>query len=156
MKEVRIYFECLEQGAHFIKPILEQTEAFKKKLFEIKLIKLTGNFHIYSKLIAQVVYLKDPDILITVIEDEIEYPLFQLEISTAVFTEDHELQRFDGIVASTENNCIYGKLSPINKTSQSAHGGNTKFNYLTSYKAIYDKLGKLAFHFTGLAMKKGM
>ena len=147
MKEVRIYFECLEQAAHFIKPILEQTDAFKKKLFEIKLIKLTGNFQYYSKLVAPVVYLKDPDILITIVENEIEYPLFQLEISTAVFTEDHELQRFDGIVASTENNCIYGKLSPINKTSQSAHGGNTKFNYLTSYKAIYDKFGKLAFHF---------
>lgn len=155
MKEVRIYFECLEQAAHFIKPILEQTESFKKKLFEIKLIKLTGNFALYSKLVAPVVYLKDPDILITIVEDAIEYPLFQLEISTAVFTEDHELQRFDGIVASTENNCIYGKLSPINKTSQSAHGGNTKFNYLTSYKAIYDKFGKLAFHFDWPCDEKG-
>jgi hypothetical protein len=147
MKEVRIYFECLEQAAHFIKPILEQTEAFKKKLFEIKLVKLTGKFNYYSKLVAPVVYLKDPDILITVVKNQIEYPLFQLEISTAVFTEDHELQRFDGIVASTENNCIYGKLSPVGKISQSVHGGNTKFNYLTSYKAIYDKFGKLAFHF---------
>ncbi|MBK8980809.1 MAG: hypothetical protein IPM38_00445 [Ignavibacteria bacterium] len=147
MKEVRIYFECLEQAAHFIKPILEQTESFNKRLFEIKLIKLAGNFKFYSKLVAPVVYLKDPDILITIVENEIEYPLFQLEISTAVFTEDHELQRFDGIVASIENNCIYGKLSPTNKTSQSAHGGNTKFNYLTSYKAIYDTYGKLAFHF---------
>jgi len=155
MKEVRIYFECLEQAAHFIKPILEQTEAFKRKLFEIKLIKLIGNFRYYSKLVAPVVYLKDPDILITIIENEIEYPLFQLEISTAVFTEDHELQRFDGIVASIENNCIYGKLSPINKISQSAHGGNTNFNYLTSYKAIYDKFGKMAFHFDWPCDKQG-
>lgn len=155
MKEIRIYFECLEQAAHFIKPILEQTEAFKKKLFEIKLIKLTGNFAIYSKLVAPVVYLKDPDILITIIENEIEYPMFQLEISTAVFTEDHELQRFDGIVASIENNCIYGKLSPLSKTSQSSHGGNTKFNYLTSFKAIYDKYKKLAFHFDWPCDKNG-
>ncbi|HRQ55453.1 MAG TPA: hypothetical protein PL018_14435 [Ignavibacteriaceae bacterium] len=155
MKEVRIYFECLEQAAHFIKPILEQSEAFKKKLFEIKLVKLKGNFALYSKLVAPIVYLKDPDILITIVENEIEFPLFQLEISTAVFTEDHELQRFDGIVASTENNCIYGKLSPINKTSLSAHGGNTKFNYLTSYKVIYEKLGKLAFHFDWPCDEKG-
>lgn len=155
MKEVRIYFECLEQAAHFIKPILEQTEPYRKGKFEIKLIRLTGNFRYYSKLIASVVYLKDPDILITIVEDGIEYPLFQLEISTAVFTEDHELQRFDGIVASTENNCIYGKLSPINKVSSSAHGGNTKFNFLTSYKAIYDKLGKLAFHFDWPCDEKG-
>ncbi len=147
MKEIRIYFECLEQAAHYIKPILEQTDAFKKKLFVIKLIKLTGNFALYSKLVAPVVYLKDPDILITIIENEIEYPLFQLEISTAVFTEDHELQRFDGIVASVENNCVYGKLSPVNKTSQSAHGGNTKFNYLTSYKAALETFGRYSFHF---------
>lgn len=73
----------------------------------------------------------------------------------AVFTEDHELQRFDGIVASTDNNCIYGKLSPINKTSQSAHGGNVKFNYLTSYKAIYEKTGRLAFHFDWTCDEKG-
>ncbi|OFY65587.1 MAG: hypothetical protein A3H98_11735 [Bacteroidetes bacterium RIFCSPLOWO2_02_FULL_36_8] len=146
-KEIRIYYECLEQAAHFIKPILEQTEAFKNKLIEIKLVKLTSNFSFYSKLVAPVVYLKDPDILITIIENETEYPLFQLEISTAVFTEDHELQRFDGMVAAIENNCVYGKLSPINKTSQSAHGGNTNFNYLTSYKAIYEKFGKLSFHF---------
>lgn len=147
MKEIRIYFESLEQGAHFIKPILEQSDSFRKKPFEIKLIKLTGNFKYYSKLVAPIVYLKDPDILLTVVENGIEYPLFQLEISTAVFTEDHELQRFDGIVASIENNCIYGKLSPINKTSQSAHGGNTNFNYITSYKAAYEKFGKLSYHF---------
>jgi hypothetical protein len=155
MKEVRIYFECLEQGAHFIKPILEQSDEFKKKPFEIKLIKLTGNFKYYSKLVAPIVYLKDPDILITVIENEIEYPLFQLEISTAVFTEDHELQRFDGIVASTENNCIYGKLSPINKTSQSAHGGNTEFDYITSYKAAYEKFRKMSYHFDWPCDAKG-
>ncbi len=154
-KEIRIYYECLEQATHFIKPILEQSEAFRKKHIGIKLIKLTGNFAFYSKLVAPIVYLKDPDILITLIENEIEYPLFHLEISTAVFTEDHELQRFDGIVAAIENNCIYGKLSPINKTSQSAHGGNTNFNYLTSYKAIYEKFGKLAFHFDWACDDKG-
>jgi len=57
------------------------------------------------------------------------------------------MQRFDGFVASAENNCIYGKLSPINKTSQSAHGGNTKFNYLTSYKAALETFGSYSFHF---------
>jgi hypothetical protein len=146
-KEIRVYYECLEQAAHFIKPILEQTDAFKKNLFEIKLIKLKGNFRFYSRLVAPIIYLKNPDILITVIENETEYPLFQLEISTAVFTEDHELQRFDGIVASIENNCIYGKLSPLHKLSSRPHGGNTKFNYLIPYKAIYEKFRKLSFHF---------
>lgn len=155
MKEVRVYFECLEQAAHYIKPIFEQTREFKKGLFEIKLIKLTGNFVYYSKYVAPIVYLKDPDILITVVEDGIEYPLLQLEISTAVFTEDHELQRFDGIVASVENNCIYGKLSPINKTSWSTHGGNVNFNHLTSYKAIYECFGKIAFHFDWPCDKNG-
>lgn len=155
MKELRIYFECLEQATNYIKPILEKTEAFRKKFFEIKLIKLTGNPIFYSRFIAPIIYLKAPDILITVIEGGVEYPLFQLEISTAVFTEDHELQRFDGIVASIENNCIYGKLSPVNKISQSAHGGNTKFNHLTSYKAIYERFGKLAFHFDWPCDKSG-
>ena len=62
---------------------------------------------------------------------------------------------FDGIVASIENNCIYGKLSPVNKTSQSAHGGNVNFNYITSYKTIYERFGKLTFHFDWPCDKNG-
>lgn len=147
MKEIRIYYECLEQVEHFIKPILESSEEFQKSLFEIKLIKLTGNYEVYSENVAKVVFLKDPDILITIVENKIEYPLFQLEISTAVYTEDHELQRFDGIIASVESNCIYGKLSPLSKKSINAHGGNTKFNHITSYSIIYKNHKVMSYHF---------
>ncbi|OHB70533.1 MAG: hypothetical protein A2W23_03345 [Planctomycetes bacterium RBG_16_43_13] len=155
MKEIRIYFECLEQAAHLIKPIIESTPEFESGKLQLKLIKLAGNHNLYSKNIAPIIFLKEPDILITTIEDGTEYPLFQLEISTAVFTEDHELQRFDGIVASVENNCIYGKLSPVNKRSRNEHGGNVNFNYLSSYKAIYEKYKQLAFHFEWICDDKG-
>ncbi|TAK62795.1 MAG: hypothetical protein EPO24_04660 [Bacteroidetes bacterium] len=147
MKELRIYYECLEQAAHFIKPIIEKTEAFKTKQIEIKLVNLKGDYRLFSKRVAAILFLKNPDILFTIIEDEIEYPIFQLEISTAAYTADHELQRFDGIVASIESNCVYGKLSPINKVSQSSHGGDTDFNYLIPYKAVYDLCHTIAFHF---------
>ena len=95
MKEIRIYFECLEQANHFIKPILEETEAFKSSLFEIKLIKLTGNYIFYSKLVAPVVYLKDPDILITIVENDIEslidYKSLGKEVQLAIPTPEHYL-----------------------------------------------------------------
>ncbi|HQO10174.1 MAG TPA: hypothetical protein PLK90_09290 [Clostridiales bacterium] len=155
MKELRVYFECLEQAAHFIKPLVEKTEAFKSGNINLQLIKLIGSHRVYSKQVAPVVYLKDPDILFTIIEDGNEIPLFQLEISTAVFTEDHELQRFDGIVSSVENNCIYGKLSPLNKKSQSKHGGNTNFDFRISYAAIMQKYGKLSLHFDWPCDEKG-
>ena len=55
----------------------------------------------FSKKIAPIIYWKDPDILISLVKDDVEHPLVLLEFSTAVFTEDHELQRFDGMLTAT-------------------------------------------------------
>jgi len=143
IEEIRIYYECLEQANHFVKPAIE-------KLFTdipLKLIRQKKNFNIYGRNIAKVIYWKDPDILISVVSDKKEYPIIFIEFSNAVFTEDHELQRFDGLVASAENNCIYVKISPILKKSVSDHGGNIDFNYLNSFAVILKKYEKLFFHF---------
>lgn len=153
-KELRIYYESLEQAKDFIKPLLEQE--IKDKKIEIKLIKLKKNYLNYSKKVAPLIYWKDPDILLTLVKEGKEYPLVMIEFSSAVFTEDHELQRFDGIVASAINNCIYVKISPLNKASQSGeHGGNTKFNPLVPYSVILKKFDLLFYHFNWECDKKG-
>ena len=150
--EIRIYYESLEQAEYFIKPIIKP---LLKKDITLKLIKLKGSYKYYSKKVAPIIFWKNPDILITLIKNGKEIPLTQIEFSSAVFTEDHELQRFDGLVASAINNCIYIKISPLNKTSSSEHGGNTNFNYIGPFATIYEKFKKIFFHFDWNCDRKG-
>jgi hypothetical protein len=155
-KKLRIYYESIEQGANCIKPIIEEALKGIKSNIEIELIKLEKKFYYYSKRVAPIIFWKEPDILITAIIDEVEYPLLLIEFSTAVYTEDHELQRFDGLVAAAENNCIYVKISPVNKQSQSRHGGNINFDYLIPFSLILKKFGKLFYHFNWKCNNEGI
>ena len=124
----------LEQAEHFIKPIVDAAFTPEKvKLVYIKKIK----FKEYAKKIAPIIFWKDPDILISIVDNDIEYPLVLLEISTAVFTKDHELQRFDGMLAAVSNKTIYAKLSPIHKESDRKMAGDTKFDYHKPYALVY-------------------
>lgn len=150
--EIRIYYECLEQTNHFVRTVIDRT--FKD--IPLKLIRLKKNFNMYGQRLAKIIYWKDPDVLITIVSGKKEYPLIFIEFSNAVFTEDHELQRFDGLVASAENDCIYVKISPIAKKSLSDHGGNTDFDYLNSFALILQKYGKLFFHFDWNVDEKGV
>lgn len=154
--EIRIYYESLEQGANYIKPIIENALKKNNHKADIKLIKLKGSYPYYSKNVAPIIFWKDPDVLITTIINNVEYPLLLIEFSNAVFTEDHELQRFDGLVAAAENNCIYVKISPITKQSQNQHGGNINFDYIGPFSLIYKKLKKMFFHFDWQCNDKGI
>ena len=147
MDEIRIYYESLEQGNHFVKPQIEKAIRNIGLNIPIKLIKLKGSAAYYSSKISPIIFWKNPDAMITICKDGIETPLLMIEFSNAVFTEDHELQRFDGLVAAADNNTIYVKISPKDKESQSAHGGNTNFDYIKPYKSIYDKYNYLFYHF---------
>ena len=156
INEIRIYYESIEQGANYIKPLIEDVLNKYKLKVDVKLIKLKGSYSYYSQKVAPIIFWKDPDILITAIIDKGEYPLMLIEFSNAVFTEDHELQRFDGLVASAENNCIYIKISPIHKESQSEHGGNIEFDYVGPFSLILKKFGKLFYHFDWICNDKGI
>ena len=112
LKEIRLYYESLEQAENYIKPLIESSLKKQNISIELKLIKLKGNSSYYSKHIAPLIFWKDPDILLTCVTENEEYPFLMIEFSNAVFTEDHELQRFDGLVAGANNNCIYAKISP--------------------------------------------
>jgi len=147
VEQIRIYCESIEQGANYVRPIIEESLKRNKIKIDVVIVRLKRNFMLYSQKVSPIIFWKNPDILITAISKGIEYPLMQIEFSTAVFTEDHELQRFDGMVASAENNCIYVKISPIHKKSQSEHGGNTDFDYIGPFAVIFKKYSKVFFHF---------
>ena len=154
--ELRIYFECLEQAYHYLYPIVKRALENTRKDIKIKFVKLRGNYEYYSKNIAPIIFWKKPDALITTIQGNVEYPLLLVEFSNAVFTEDHELQRFDGLVAGAMNNCIYAKISPTKKASPSEHGGNIEFDYAGPYSLIQRRYGKTFFHFEWKCDEKGI
>ena len=58
-REIRIYFESIEQVNHFILPAI--VKALKKIKLEIpiKLVKLRGNYKYYGRKIAPIIYWKD-------------------------------------------------------------------------------------------------
>lgn len=122
----------------------------------IRMVKLSGDYESYAKSLAPIVFWKEVDAMITLVEDGDEHPLILLEFSTAVFTEDHELQRFDGLVAAAKNNCIYVKISPSSKTSPSQHGGNINFDFAGPYSLILRKWGKIFFHFDWKCNENGV
>ena len=137
IKEIRIYFESVEQANHFMKPTIKNSLKRINIDVPIKLVKLKGKYLYYSQKIAKIIYWKDPDILISIIVDNEELPLLLIEFSNAVFTEDHELQRFDGLIAAAENDCIFVKISPLQKESPSDHGGNVEFDFMKPYALIF-------------------
>lgn len=147
LKEIRIYCESLEQGNGYFQPIVEKICKELRLDTTIKLVKLLGNYKYYSRNIAPIIYWKDTDVLISVIIDDEEHPLFAIELSLAVFTEDHELQRFDALLSPILGKTIPVKISPLSKQSDSQHGGNTDFNYISPYSLIKNQFGMYCFHF---------
>lgn len=154
--ELRLYYESIEQAYHYVYPILQEALKSQNTSIEIKLVKIRKEFSLYSQRLASIFFWKEPDILLSVIQEGEEFPLILMEFSTAVFTEDHELQRFDGMLAAAKNNCIYVKISPTTKMSLYKHGGNTTFDYTEPFRLIYSKYGKPYFHFEWECDKKGI
>ena len=123
----RIYYECYEQAVHYLLPALLQT--VPNATFElVRLSKITTNSHsTVANSIVRSLLFKNPDSLFTVIHSNKEYPLAWLEISTAVETEDHDLQRFDSIVSASLSGIPFVKVWARRK-SPSAHGGQTSYD----------------------------
>lgn len=152
MIEVRIYYESLEQAEHFIKPVIQKTLQ-PYRYTKITLIRKAvykgddkdalnkGNviYGIYSLVV--------PDILITIVKDNLETPLAIVEFTEAVTTEDHELQRSNGTVAAFLAKCFYVKISGL-KHSKKEFGG-AAFDPYISPKAFWEKLNYKGFIIAG-------
>lgn len=135
MKEIRIYYECLEQANDYILPILQDVAKDKVKF---TLVKRPRNPKQLEGVMSAIQSLTTPDILLTGIDKNIEYPLALLEFTEAVTTEDHELQRTYGAVASYLANMFYVKISG-HKQSEKVFGG-AEYNPYSTPKILIEKL----------------
>lgn len=126
--EFRIYYECLEQANDYIKPIVSSSVDGDVDIRLIRRVKNASAFN--SGAVGAIQYLVTPDIMITGVIDNKEYPLSVIEISEAVSTEDHELQRTYGAISAYFANTFYIKISG-DKKSDKEFGGAVYNSYST-------------------------
>lgn len=73
MKQIRIYYESIEQGANFIKPIVERVIDKNTEIVMVRRPKKASELNDGS--IAALLTMTTPDALITGICDDKEFPL---------------------------------------------------------------------------------
>lgn len=137
MKQIRIYYESLEQGANYIKPIVEQVTGKNAEIVLVRRPKKASDLNDGS--IAALLTMTTPDALITGIDNNKEYPLVLVEFTEAVTTEDHELQRTYGAIAAHLAGAYYLKLAG-EKQSEKEFGG-ASYNPYSTPKIFIDKVG---------------
>ena len=136
--QIRIYCECIEQGQEFFLPIFKT--AFQN--VDVKLVRIPRvNKVIHNRGLKGVFDLANPDGLATIVEGGKEYPFATFEISDAVKTEDHELQRYPQVCSSIAYDLVHIKISPHNKATKADFGGNVDFDPLTIPRILRDEYG---------------
>lgn len=137
MKQFRIYYESLEQGANFIRPIIQEVVGDDAEIVLVRRPKNASELNEGS--IAALLTMTTPDALITGIYDNKEYPLVLIEFTEAVTTEDHELQRTYGAIAAYLAGAYYLKLAG-EKESEKEFGG-ASYNPYSTPKIFIEKVG---------------
>lgn len=146
----RIYYGALEQANHFVRPAIERAAPGAR----IDLVRL-GRYRAGAPrtAISAIHEWKDPDILVTAIgggggggAGQIEAPLLTIEFSTAAFTKDHELQRFDNYIPLMLGEFVAVKISPTNKRAGD-HGGDSNYNYLKPLALVEQRIKTTPYHF---------
>ena len=137
MKQFRIYYESLEQGANFIKPIIQEVVGDDAEIVLVRRPKNASELNEGS--VAALLTMTTPDALITGIHDNREYPLVLIEFTEAVTTEDHELQRTYGAIAAHLAGAYYLKLAG-EKESEKEFGG-ASYNPYSTPKIFIEKVG---------------
>lgn len=126
IEEIRIYCGVYEQGLDFKDYLLHILNSLKISA-PIKIIyasKCKFNKNIISKILE----VKNQDIIITAVSNNIECPIIVIEYSTAVPTDDHIMQRSDSVYWGSKLNIPSLKISPLNKRmgEKKRHGGGNK------------------------------
>lgn len=137
MKQFRIYYESLEQGANFIKPIIQEVVGDNAEIVLVRRPKNASELNEGS--VAALLTMTTPDALITGIYDNREYPLVLIEFTEAVTTEDHELQRTYGAIAAYLAGAYYLKLAGEKETEKEF--GGASYNPYSTPKIFIEKVG---------------
>jgi hypothetical protein len=135
MQEIRLYYESLEQGNDYLLPLISEAVPNGTSIKLVKRPKKANQFPVGA--LYSIMSFTTPDALITGIKNGIEYPLAIIEFTEAVKTEDHELQRSYGALASYLSEIFYIKISG-HKESNKAFGG-AEYNTYSTPKILIEQ-----------------
>ncbi len=151
MQEIRLYYESLEQGSDYLLPMISEVVP---KGTNIKLVKRPKKANQFSNgALSSIMSFTTPDALITGIKNGIEYPLANIEFTEAVKTEDHELQRTYGALASYLSETFYIKISG-HKESEKEFGG-AEYNPFSTPKILIDQFNYEGYIIADWGTEKG-
>ncbi|MCC7574929.1 hypothetical protein KO361_05030, partial [Candidatus Woesearchaeota archaeon] len=137
MQEIRLYYESIEQGSDYLLPIIREAAPKGTSIKLVKRPKKANQFPIGA--LSSIMSFTTPDALITAVKNGIEFPLAIIEFTEAVKTEDHELQRTYGALASYLSETFYIKISG-HKESEKVFGG-AEYNPYSTPKILIDQFG---------------
>lgn len=135
MKEIRLYYESLEQGNDYLLPMITEVVTKDTSIKLVKRPKKASQFP--TGALFSIMSFTTPDALITGIKNGTEYPLSIIEFTEAVKTEDHELQRAYGALAAYLSQTFYIKISG-NKESEKVFGG-AEYNPFSTPKILIEQ-----------------
>lgn len=137
IEEIRIYAEVLEQGLDFKEYVQELGYDYSIKNIYTK--KEREGFNDSDSLIDRIRKVKDVDVLLTIVTENVELPLLMVEYSTAVPTDDHKMQRSDVYYWGSIFKTPMMKISPESKGMNQEFGGGSKitddFERALAYKS---------------------
>lgn len=136
--QYRIYYESYEQALHFLAPALLKADPCAT--FDLVAISKIRKDSIIANHIVSALILKNPDALFTkILENGEEIGFAWIEVSTAVDTQDHDLQRFDSVVAAAASRIPFIKVW-ARRSSSSSHGGKLNYDLEQSLKLSWQSL----------------
>ena len=128
IQRMRVYCEVYEQGLEtkdYLKSVLQE-KGIDSEIDIIYTKKVRGEFLPNESLVTRIRKIKDIDIMVTSLTENMEIPLVLIEYSTAVPTDDHIMQRSDVMYWSAKFKVPSLKISPLSKGMSNDHGGGDK------------------------------
>jgi len=151
MQEIRLYYESLEQGSDYLLPMISEVVPRGTSIKLVKRPKKANQFQ--NGALFSIMSFTTPDALITGTKNGIEYPLANIEFTEAVKTEDHELQRTYGALASYLSETFYIKISG-HKESEKEFGG-AEYNPYSTPKILIDQFNYEGYIIADWGTEKG-
>lgn len=143
---IRIYYECYEQAKHFLVPAVSRADP-SAEITLVRLSRLRNDSRVAARLHDAFAF-KNPDAVISRVDSGsgTEIPLAFLEFSTAVETQDHDMQRFDAFIAASMAQAPFIKVYAKRQSrAAGGHGGQQNYDRLSTYKILLQRLSTPGF-----------
>lgn len=138
--EIRFYNKSIEQAKGYVAQHFLRGFGSNPDVRYVRMKPLRSNQR-YATPLARALSVTTPSVFCTVVHNDVEYPVLAVDLSTHVFTKDHELQAYPARVAARKSDACYARIAPTGKDSRFGHGGDTNYEFVDAYATDYQQGG---------------